>query len=240
MKACIFGSWGAHWAEIARPRSLNSHMGLGEWWCLQTQQKIAIALPQFIATCCTKLLAKKGGPTWPGTGSWGHSMEWGCYPVFFFLALSLSLICIIHFFMVDAVVWLKLCCERSFQPVLQGPQHGRPPSGKGKGKGGKGGKGSFSESHGGKGTKREAATATTKGLIDLTFQIYSLSETNPFEGYSSDTVLMIWLLLWMCTNLCFFCDPTRSGLLYVMLWGDLCWENDSLVVIQHLQNLRAK
>jgi len=45
----------------------------------------------------------------------------------------------------------------------QGPQHGRPPSGKGKGKGSKGnGKGSFSESHGGKGAKREAATATTK------------------------------------------------------------------------------
>ena len=70
------------------------------------------------------------------------------------------------FFMVDAVVWLKLCCERSFQPVLQGPQHGRPPSGKGKGKGSKGnGKGSFSESHGGKGAKREAATATTKDSL---------------------------------------------------------------------------
>lgn len=165
MKAWIFGSWGAHWAEIARPRSLNSHnYGTGG---LQTHQKIAIALPQFIATYCTKLLAKKGGHTWPGTGSRGHSMECGCYPVFFFLALSLSLsYASFTFFIVDAVVWLKLCCQRSFQPVLQGPQHGRPPSGKGKGKGAKAnGKGSFSESNGGKGTKREAATATTKDSL---------------------------------------------------------------------------
>ena len=139
------------------------------------------------------------------------------------------------FFMVDAVVWLKLCCERSFQPVLQGPQHGRPPSGKGKGKGGKGGKGSFSESHGGKGTKREAATATTKDSLTSLSKFIAWAK----QIHLKDTVVIQYLWYESCCECAqkrsspvksffcvFFCDPTRSGLLYVMLWGDLCWEKN--------------
>ncbi len=50
-------SWGAHWAEIARPRSFG--LAQGEWWCFTNSAQNCHYLLQFLATRCTKLLAKR-------------------------------------------------------------------------------------------------------------------------------------------------------------------------------------
>ena len=114
-------SWGAHWAEIARPRSFG--LAQGEWWCFTNSAENCHCFAAISCNLLYQTISKKEAildraqEVWDNQWSGGASVtgphgSFIGYPLFFFVYLSLSFICIIHFFMVDAVVWSKLCCER--------------------------------------------------------------------------------------------------------------------------------